>query len=178
VSENSKYLYVVDYKSINGGSVAISNIHPDVDHVYIDNGNEVPVYFDGFPDNAFMITPGNHCKQCECIIFPQSCDPTDWILAIEMKYAYSIEIAFRENIDYPNCMIDQIISTVNYLRENGVIEKGRRVSAIVSFPRLIEDFSASFFSGTRSMEDIIVNDNIRIRATNRARIRSSRNINI
>lgn len=179
VSESSKELFVVDYKSINKGPVVILNIKPLEPHVFLNNGNSIPVFFDGFPDNAFIISPGNHCKQCECLIFPQSCNLTDWILVIETKYTHNIEIAFKQNTDYPNCMIDQIISTVSFLRNQGVILKDKTVNAIVSFPTLIDDFSAFFFTRTiLSIEDILITHKIKIRATNSAIIKNDRKIQI
>lgn len=178
VEEDAEQLYVVDFKQINNGGVELLNADPGVGHVYLDNERRVPIFFDGFPENAFVITPGLHHTQCECVIFPQACGPDDWIPVIETKYVYDIENAFRKTNDYPNCMIDQIIGAVSYLREKGIIEPHRRVNAIVSFPTLIEDFSASFFAGRHSIEDILIDQKIKIRPTNKAIIKSEQRIKI
>jgi len=156
----------------------ILTTNPNVPHIYVENPNDVAIHFDGFLDNALEVSPGTCCRQCECIVFPQTCNEDDWILCIETKYVHNIENAFRESNDYPNSMIDQIIDTVNYFRGKNIIENNRRVTAIVSFPTLIEDFSASFFTGTPSIEDILINNNIRIRATNTAQIISPKRIRI
>ena len=177
-SINSPEYFIVDYKQLNGGIVVISSIDPQVPHIYIENSNNIGIYFDGFLDNALEITPGTYCKKCECVTFPQTCNEDDWILCVETKYVHNIENAFRESNDYPNSMIDQIIDTVNYFRAKEIIEYNRRVTAIVSFPTLIEDFSASFFTGTPTIEDILINHNIRIRATNSAQIISQKRIRI
>ncbi|OAZ03676.1 hypothetical protein [Flavobacterium succinicans] len=178
ITENSPELYVVDYTNINGGNVVLLNSKPIEGNVYIQNVNRVPIYFDGFDNNALEISTGIYSRQCECIIFPQQNTQTDWILAIETKYVNNLENAFKENFDYPNCMIDQIIQTVNYFRNKGIIDINRRVNAIVSFPTLIEDFSSTFFTGDLSIEDILINYKIRIRATNTAEIISNKRINI
>jgi hypothetical protein len=178
VSEDSLELFVIDYTHINGGNVEILNLRPNVDYVFIENTNRVPIYFDGFDHNALEISPGSYSKQCECLIFPQENLETNWILAIETKYVNNLANAFRENNDYPNCMITQIIDTVSYFRDKGIIGPNRRVNAIVSFPTLIEDFSATFFTGEMSIEDILIEHKIKIRATNTAQIISPKRINI
>jgi hypothetical protein len=178
--ENTKELFLVDHKSLHNGrfDLELSNIHPGEPHVYITNENDVPIYFDAFPDNAFQNPDGSNCRQCEGVMFPQLCTHEDWILFIEMKYAFNIMIAFSSNTNYPDNMIDQVVQTVEHLRDKGVISKEKRVSAMLAFPKLIGDFSESFFSGPRSMHDILEKYNIRIRARNTARIRSNINIKI
>lgn len=178
IPEDLPKLYVVDYTNINGGKVVLLNSKPTESNVYIENTNRVPIYFDGFDYNALEISTSIYSKQCECLIFPQQNIITDWILVIETKYVNNLENAFKENYDYPNCMISQIIETVNYFRNKGIIDVNRRVNAIVSFPSLIEDFSSTFFTGRLSIEDILIDYKIRIRATNSAEIISNKRINI
>jgi hypothetical protein len=178
VENNSSELYIVDYKHINGGGVVISGTAPPVDYVYLTNENNVPVYFDGFKENALEIEIGRYCSQCECVVFPTTCDLGDWILFVETKYVHSIVNAFNQNNNYPTCMIDQIIETVNYFRQRGLVEEGRRVHAIVAFPTLIEDFSETFFTGTPTKEDILIDHKILIRATKSGRIISGKRIKI
>nr|WP_315419412.1 hypothetical protein [uncultured Pedobacter sp.] len=177
--EDSEELFIVDLKPLRLGSeVVMSNVTPPHAHVYLYNPRRVPLYFDGFPDNSFQIAPGNHLKQCECVIFPQTCEQEDWVLFVETKYTENLETAFDEVIDYPNGMIIQIIATVKFLRDNGTISANKRVHALVSFPRLIEDFNAFFFSSTPSEIDILSEHNIVIRASNKATIRSNRKIHL
>ena len=178
ILENSPELFVVDYTHINGGKVVLLNSKPNESFVYIENKNKVSVYFDGFEHNALEISTGLYSKQCECIMFPEEEIENRWILVIETKYVDNIENAFRENNDYPNCMITQIIETVNYFRDKGIIEQNKRVNAIVSFPTLIEDFSSTFFTGNMSIEDLLIDYKIKIRATKTAEIISSKRINI
>jgi hypothetical protein len=96
-------------------------------------------------------------------------------LFIETKYSDNIETAFRKENDYPHCMVTQILDTVQFFRSRGILESGRRATAIVSFPNLIEEFNSTFFPvriGNRdvSAEDILINYNVLIRATNAAKI--------
>lgn len=178
ILENSPELFVVDYTHINNGKVVLLNSKPNESFVYIENENKVSVYFDGFEHNALEISTGLYSKQCECIMFPEEDIENRWVLVIETKYVDNIENAFRENNDYPNCMITQIIETVNYFRDKGIIEQNKRVNAIVSFPTLIEDFSSTFFTGNMSIEDLLIDYKIKIRATKTAEIISSKRINI
>lgn len=178
IVENSLQLYIVDYKQINKGNVVLHNADPNVPNVYLKNENGIEIYFDGFLENALEIEPGNCSKQCECILFPTTCNASDWILCVETKYVYNIENAFRESNDYPNCMIDQVIETVEYFRNAQIIEEERRVNAIVAFPTLISDFSAYFFTGERTVESILRDYNIKMRAINHATVVSEKRIKI
>ncbi len=179
VTESAPILYVVDRTHASSGGVSLERNLPEIDFVAIANKNCVPVYFDGFGRNALEVAVGLYSKQCECVMFPQACLTDDWILAIETKYVSNLENAFREENDYPQCMVDQIIDTVKYFRDLGIIEPDRRVNAIVSFPTLIADFNAWFFTKTdQSIEDILIKHKIRIRAINSAQIISSKRIKI
>jgi hypothetical protein len=177
-SEDSSELYIVDYTHINKGKVLLLNSKPKEANVFLKNENKIAVHFDGFDHNALEISPGLYSKQCECIMFPQNEIETKWILVIETKYVDSLENAFRENNDYPNCMIDQVIDTVKYFRTKGIIGIKARVNAIVSFPTLIENFSSTFFTGKTSIEDILIDYKIKIRATNSGEIISDKRIKI
>lgn len=146
--------------------------------VYISNPPTVPIVFMGFPDNIFVPIVGQGVKQCECVLFPESCNYNDWVLFIETKYVDNIENAFREERGYPRAMINQIIQTVQVFRDKGIIDKERRVWAIVSFPKLVEDFAAFFFTGQISIEDMLLNYKIVIKATNSATVTSPKRIRL
>ena len=175
---SSSDFYIVDFKKINGGGVMLFNTKPEHPGVYISNPPLVSVVFLGFSDNAFVPIIGQSAKHCECVLFPEVCNHNDWILFIETKYVDNIENAFRENRGYPGIMIDQIIQTVNVFRNQGIIEQDRRVWAIVSFPKLVEDFAAFFFTGKISIEDMLLNHKIVIKATNSATVVSPKRIKL
>ena len=132
----------------------------------------------GFLNNALVLEVGRYCRQCECVLFPQTNNSNDWILFVETKYVDNITNAFRTSREYPWNMIEQIILTVGFFRDKGIIDLNKRVNAIVSFPPLIEDFSASFFTGQISIEDILHQYKILIRATNSAEIISTKRIRL
>ena len=178
-TSNSNNIYIIDFKHINGGDVQLLEIEPEeIKYVHLENIQPISVIFDGFKDNALPLDIGLFNKQCECIIFPESCEDKDWILFIETKYVNSLENAFRENNDYPNCMVTQIIETVKYFREKEIIQNNRRVNAIVSFPPLIEEFNSTFFTGIQTVDEILSKYNILIRATNSAIIKSEKRITL
>jgi hypothetical protein len=178
VEKTSKDHYVVDAKHLLNGKVEIHDTVPTIKYVHIKNDNAVPVYFNGFEDNALVIATGVYSRQCECVIFPQTLKENDWLLFIEMKYVHNIENAFRIENDYPNCMIDQIIKTVAFFRNKGIISNDRVVNAMLSFPTLIQDFSGSFFTGEWDVTDILLNYKIRMRPSNFANIISEKRIKI
>ena len=176
---NAPQIYIVDYKNSSGGDVVLLEDEPaDIKYVYLENKKSIGVYFDGFKDNALPITKGEHSKQCECVLFPQACNDKDWILFIETKYTNDLHSAFDENHDYPNDMVNQIIQTVQYFREKKIIAQNRRVNAIVSFPNLIEAFNSTFFKAELSIEDILIQHKILVRATNSAIIKSEKRISL
>lgn len=172
-------LYIVDYKDINGGDVELLESEPaDAKHVYLENKQPIAIYFDGFKDNALPIGTGSQNKQCECVVFPATCKETDWILFVETKYANNLQAAFKQEYDYPRGMVKQIIETVKYFRDKGIIEQNRRVTAIVSFPNLIEVFNSFVFREDLSEIDILLNHKILVRATNSATIISEKRITL
>ncbi len=176
---SSSNLYIIDYKDISGGDVLMVGAKPtDIKYVYLSNPRNIETCFDGFKDNALPISVGTYNSQCECVTFPNRCDPSDWILFVETKYANNRQNAFNEVYDYPNGMVNQIIDTVKYFRDKGIIPINKRVSAIVSFPNLIEEFNSTLFTGDLSIEDILSGHNILIRGTNSALIRSEKRLKL
>ncbi|MBB6332995.1 hypothetical protein HNP24_003998 [Chryseobacterium sediminis] len=169
-------IFVVDFKNINGGEIECFCDKPEVDAVYINNPSNIESCFILFDDNCLEISTGVCSKQCECIAFPTENHPKSWILCIETKYSHSHENAFREENNYPYIMIEKIKETVAYFRKRGVIEEKKQVTGIVSFPKLIEDFSESFKPKGESIEDILIEHNILIRPTNNLKIKGVKRI--
>ncbi|MCB0471672.1 MAG: hypothetical protein KDC55_12490 [Ignavibacteriae bacterium] len=177
VSLNAKIIYIADYKDYNGGEVVAEVVEPiDIGYVELTNSNTVSVECFLFGENCLQKQLGVYFKQCEGMIFPSAQELSDWVLFIETKYANSIEVAFKKEYGYPRNMVDQILSTVSFCRNKGVLDPNRRVNAIVSFPSLISYFDAFFFQGMRSAEEILRDEKILIRPTNKATIISSKRI--
>lgn len=179
IESKAANIYIVDYKNLNNGEVTLlENMPNDIKYVHLENNTEVAVYFDGFKDNALKITTGNYSQQCECVLFPTSCDETDWVLFIECKYTYDLKSATDVKNGYPQKMISQIIDTVSFFRNKGILKATKRATAIVSFPNLMEEFNSAFFTGELNVLDILIEYNILIRATNSAKIKSSKRISL
>jgi len=182
IQSSSKNIYIIDCKNINKGEVCLLENEPaEIKTVYLKNENEITVLFDGFKENALPINKGHYNRQCECVIFPEICNNDDWVLFVETKYSNNLENAFREENDYPHCMVKQILETVKFFRSKGILENGRRTTAIVSFPNLIEEFNSTFFpvridEKNVSAEDILAKYNILIRATNAVQIKSPKRL--
>lgn len=172
-------LYIADYKNFNDGDVVLLGIAPaEIKCVKLSNPNQITVCFDGFPNNALPIGIGLQNQQCECVVFPDRCDETDWVLFVETKYANNRVAAFNEIRGYPNKMTTQIIETVKYFRDKGIIAQNKKVNAIVSFPILVEEFNSTLFQGDLSIQDIFLTHKIIIRGTNIATIISEKRIKL
>ena len=177
---STENIFIIDYKNINGGDVEVLENKPEHNCVHLTNENNVSVYYVTFKENALKVdTPEGQVKQCECVLFPSSLNIEDWVLFIETKYTSSLKSALDAKIDYPNTMISQIISTVKYFRDNGILPLDKKVFAIVSFPKLIEAFSEAFFTRSKlTPEEISINHKILIRPTNEGKIISTKRIKI
>lgn len=174
-NSSSEHIFIIDNKHFDKKGIAdLIETEPEIGFVYLYNKNNVSVNFHAFEESAL----GQNCRQCECITYSTPYDDESWELFIETKYVTNIENAFRESNGYPNSMIDQIVQTVNFFREKEILASNKVVNAIVSFPTLIQDFSASFFTGVISIEDIMINHKIRIRAKNSAEIKSVKKIKL
>lgn len=175
VKSDSDNIYIADYKNKNNGSVTLLENEPDdINFVYLQNSNRVAIYFDGFKDNALILDDGTHSQQCECILFPSSCNETDWVLFIECKYVKDLKAATDVKNGYPKKMLSQIIDTVKFFRDKGILKENRRATAIVAFPNLLREFNSVIFSGY--ITDISIEHNILIRPTDSAIIKSSKTI--
>ena len=179
-THSDKSLYIADYKKHNVGEVTIQGCEPkDIKSVHLSNSNQITVCFDGFKNNALPLENGDNNIQCECVLFPDRCNDEDWVLFIETKYAYNLKIAFAEVNDYPNGMINQIIETVEYFRNKKILNKNKKVHAIVSFPNLIADFNSTLFrKSDLSIESIMLKHKIVIRGINTAMIISEKRIKL
>jgi hypothetical protein len=141
---------------------------------------------DAFGENALPVKKGRQSEQCECVVAPALYSSDNWFLAVETKYAKSHETAFKVNKaggvpEYPQKMVSQIVSTVDYLRNTGVIGRDKMVYAIVSFPNLVADFNSELFSWVKdewSTESLMLNNKIRIKGCNSANIISPKRIKL
>lgn len=183
-------LYIADYKEQDNRNrlplaerrgVVISNtILVDIQSIHITNENTIEICFDGFEENALPTgIVGTYNPQCECVLFPENYIPDSWSLFIETKYADNEALAFDPKHDYPNRMMNQIKATVEYFRKKRIIGQGQRVDAIISFPNLLDGYSEELFRRAQeSIEEILENYNIKVRATNSARVISNKRIKI
>jgi hypothetical protein len=182
---DSTEIHIVDWKDIdkNRGVEIYYEKHGDINSVCLFNENRVKLTIDKFGENALPISKGKQAEQCECIVFPSNLDRKIWVLTIETKYANNEEAAFRIKTDqnYPEKMVSQIVSTVDYLRAEKIIDEEQRVHAIISFPKLVSDFNSTLFSFVKeewSVENLIVTKKIRIKGCNSAKIISEKKITL
>ena len=178
-------IHIVDWKDIDNtrGIEIFDKKQVEINSVCLFNENNVKVTIDKFGDNALPTSQGTQVEQCECIAFPSDSEGKIWVLTIETKYANNAAAAFkiRKDLNYPEKMVSQIISTVDYLRDKNIIAENQRVHAIISFPKLVSDFNSTLFSFVKeewSVENLIVNKKIRIKGCNSAKITSKKRITL
>lgn len=184
ITIQGSYLYVRDLRVINQGNATIDCDSRGIASVELDNPLSLTIDFDSFPDNALPLTPNSYESQCECVLFPEGCDEEEWILFIETKYVKSFENAQRREYGYPGQMVKQIKKTVEYFRNKEIIAPEKKVYAIISFPTIYEGYDSWTFpiryenGETESIDDLLCNDKIHIRATNYATIRSVKRLKL
>jgi hypothetical protein len=178
-------IHIVDWKDIDNtkGIEIFDKNQNEINSVCLYNESNVEITIDKFGDNALPTFQGKQSEQCECIAFPSDSNEKIWILAIETKYANNEEAAFkiRKDQNYPEKMVSQIVSTVDYLRKKYIIDEEQRVHAIISFPKLVSDFNSYLFSYVKeewSIENLIVTKKIRIKGCNSAIITSKKRITL
>lgn len=173
-------LYIVDWSAneeMKKDDVEITEQMPEgMRAVWVSNEKRIEVFFAGFGKNALKLTNSVYSKQCECVLFPTLCDPEKWVLFVETKYARDLQAAQKPQAKYPYKMLEQIRETVRYFRDKGIIDSDKIVHAVMSFPNLIENFEQWVFpirqeDGTiKSVMDILLQDKILVRATNKVTI--------
>lgn len=168
-SLQGEVLYVVDWKDENNGGISFTDYDVGRAAVTLLNPNMLSVCCDKFPENALPIKKGCFSQQCECVLFPmEKTDVVDnWVLFIETKYAKDETKARDERNSYPQKMVAQIVATVEYFRNKGILDVNKLVYAIVSFP-MLENYNAWFDQNL--IYEALAEHRIIVRATNLAKI--------
>lgn len=158
-------IYVVDLKGATGqGGIEFFDSEPEYKSIRLNNPNLTAVESVAFEENAFQIKKGTFAKQCECMLYPEESEENSWILFIEMKYAENEHNVHRGL--WHEKAVEQIRSTVGFLNQKGVLSDGKKLNAIVSFPKL-DTFSSWL---TQYISNALRQDGIIARCTNKATI--------
>lgn len=164
---NTPMIHVIDKKEEADGCICVQSLSDyNVKGVAIQNEFRLSVYYHIFVEYSFKkelydsdgeligfepIESTNSYRHCECILFPDEEDKC-WVLLIETKYARDHKAASQNN--YPHNMVEQIVSTCEYLRRHGIIPMDKSVDAIVSFPNLITNYESTLFIGDIFYENL------------------------
>lgn len=158
-------IYLVDLKAVkNSGGVKAYDQEPEYEALLLDNQSQTAVELVAFEENAFEIRKGKYDKQCECALYPYDSNDASWLLFVEMKYTYN-EFNIQRD-DWHKRAVEQIRSTVNFLRSKGAIAEEEKLNAIISFPK-ISSFSSWLADYVRNE---LKADGINARCTNKATI--------
>ena len=165
----SEKIYLVDLKAVkNCEGIKAYEAEPEYEALLLDNQSQTAVELVAFEENAFEIRRGRYEKQCECALYPYGSDEASWLLFVEMKYTYNEFNIQRDG--WHKKAVEQIRSTVNFLRAKGAIAKGEKLNAIISFPK-ISSFSSWLADYVRNE---LKADGINARCTNKATIVDSK----
>lgn len=160
-----EHIYIVDLKGATGaGGIEAYDEEQEYESLLLRNLDHIPVRLVAFEENAFKVRRCYYAKQCECVVYPEPSLENSWLLFVEMKYAKN-----ENNIEcegWHKKAVEQIRSTVGFLKQNGTISSDKKLNAIVSFPKL------SAFSSwlTQYIQNELEPDNIIARCTNAATI--------
>ena len=158
-------IFIVDMKGATGaGGIEVYDAEQECESLLLRNPDHTPVRLVAFEENAFVVRRGYFAKQCECVVHPETALENSWMLFIEMKYAQNEYIVERD--EWHKKAVEQIRSTVNFLKQKGAISFEKKLNAIVSFPKL------SAFSSwlTQYIQNELEPDNIIARCTNTAMV--------
>lgn len=174
-------LYIIDWKNINGGGVKLydrpqkDSLGNAVSGACIDNLHRIPLSVDLFGENALPLKKGKQSQQCECIVFPSTCDDSDWLLLIELKYVSPASTTFPLYIDKVK---SQISATASYLCDKGVIESSKPKYGMFSLPTLMKEAYSAFVTSVINTAEYFEQCGIMLIATDKAEIVDNRNINL
>jgi hypothetical protein len=167
---DSSVIYIIDKKEEESGDIYVqSTADFKVKAVELKNESNLKIFYYIFQDYSFKkemlnnenqmtgfepLDSKNCYRHCECILFPDESDTTNcWTLLIETKYAKDYNAASKKENNYPHSMVEQIISTSEYLRRHGVVSLNKMLNAIVAFPNLIISYKSNLFKGNIYRED-------------------------
>jgi hypothetical protein len=165
--------YVADYtertKSARG--VEVCDAKPDdMDVLTLKNEALLPITTSIFGKQCFMDEQNKEIKHCECILYPTSSNLDTWVLFVELKDCKPKNIA-----GYFTTAKTQIIQTVKLFRNRSLLEKDKKVHAIISFPRKKVDFHRNIITqGER--QQFLHQYKIIIRGTNTVTVKNNKNI--
>lgn len=130
---NESVIYIVDYteRTKSAQAVELHNRKPDnIDVLKIYNPNALYVSCGIFGKQALIDASGKDMKHCECVLFPSATAHDTWVLFVEIKDCKAKNIS-----EFFADAKKQIITTVEYFREQNLISLNKRVHAVISFPR-------------------------------------------
>lgn len=209
---HSPEIHIIDKKEEGGGDIVVQRITDyHIKGITLSNKPLLEIFYYIFAEfsfkkeilnaankiTGFQPVESKECyRHCECILFPSQEEDENWILLVETKYAKDLRAASKSKNNYPHNMIEQIISTSEYLRRHGVIPPDKKIDALVSFPNLIiNNYQSTLFKGniyrenenkidirktssnnSMSITQIVKKYKIRIKAQNQVAIKDCRKL--
>ena len=132
-------LYVADFTErtnsergieIRETKPSVPNSDKAMDCFVMLNPQGVNILYNIFDDHQFKTVDGMDMQHCECCLFPKTDVGESWITFLEIKGCKRSNIA-----RYKDKAKEQIISSVDIFRNNGIVSSEQRIFGVVSFPR-------------------------------------------
>ena len=132
-------LYVADFtertQSVRG--VEIHETAPltpdsakDMDCFVMQNPKGIGIQYNIFDGSQFKDAEGKEVQHCECCLFPETETDGAWVVFLEIKDCKPKNIS-----EHKDKAKEQIVSSVNWFRNKGVVVSGQNIYGILSFPR-------------------------------------------
>jgi hypothetical protein len=123
--------YLVDYSNHTTKlkAVALNCLETDLPGLKILNSDPTILVTSAiFNDHCFKKTDSAQDEEhCECVVFPEPFDQTNWLLFVELKY-------HRQLGGMVESSFNKVLKTIRQFRESGLIEMNKVVYGLVSFP--------------------------------------------
>jgi hypothetical protein len=166
-------IYVTDYTNRTNSErdIAVFNTNPDnMDVLVLKNDTRLNITASIFGKQCFMDAQNNEIRHCECVLYPTITNSNTWILFVEIKDCKPKNIA-----SYIKSAKEQIIRTVELFRELNLLEKQKKVHAVITFPQKKTNFYHHIIAPSESQK-FLHQHKIIIRATNILSIKNDRSI--
>lgn len=94
------------------------------------NPDRMIIDYNIFEDDQFKDEKKKYLAHCECCLFPSENNDKTWVAFIEIK-----DCKFKNMSVHINTAKEQIISTVDIFRSNGIVNPKQNIYGLISFPR-------------------------------------------
>lgn len=88
IADYTEYSKTHDVSPLPGGVYVTNTLPPHILSLHIENPRSLQVKVANFEENmdVFTLPDGSRVQQCECALWPETNQPSKWVMLTEMKY--------------------------------------------------------------------------------------------